>query len=306
MLSLIDLFSGMGGMTSGFKREGYECIGYDLNPYTDKIFTLNKTGKAFVKDLSSYSINEYADVVAGGPPCKPWSSLNLKTRCELNKNYGLVDVYFSNVLRIMPRAFIMENVPPIIKSPNLQVWIRKMRKYGYSLSMSKVVYSEYGAAVSRKRFILIGIRDKNNSKSFFTRLGNFKKEPETVGDRIKKYSRIPKGAFADHVWPELKTINKYLNKYNSGKFGWYRLNYNKPAPSFGNIMKTYTLHPDAGINGFPNRVISIREAMSIMGFSEKYRFTEGMGMAMRYQMVSDTVSPVFSTISAKIFKEMLE
>jgi DNA (cytosine-5)-methyltransferase 1 len=306
MLELIDLFAGMGGLTSGFIKEGYVSTGYDLNPYTEKIFKLNRLGKAYTRDLGKSIVSGNADVVVGGPPCKPWSSLNLNRRCMLNDNYFLVDAYFKNVLNINPKAFMMENVPPVKNSENLLAWIRKMRRHGYSISQGKVIYSNYGAAISRRRFILIGTRDKNNSKAFFNSLERFETDPDTVGNRIRKYSQYTMDQYPDHVWPVLHTINKYKDKYNSGKFGWYKLDYNKPSPSFGNIMKTYLLHPQAGINGYENRVISVREAMSLMGFPDEFRFPEGMGMGMRYQMVADSVSPVFSSIAAQIIKGMLE
>jgi site-specific DNA-cytosine methylase len=46
--------------------------------------------------------------------------------------------------------------------------------------------------------------------------------------------------------------------------------------------------------------------MAIMGFSDKFRFPEGMGMGVRYQMVADAVSPVFSEICARVMKELLQ
>jgi site-specific DNA-cytosine methylase len=69
-------------------------------------------------------------------------------------------------------------------------------------------------------------------------------------------------------------------------------------------MKTYTLHPSSW-NGAPPRVISIREALLIMGFDREFSFPEKMSMDSRYQMVADSVSPVFSYASARTIKEML-
>jgi site-specific DNA-cytosine methylase len=72
------------------------------------------------------------------------------------------------------------------------------------------------------------------------------------------------------------------------------LDYDSPAPSFGSVAKTYILHPDAGVEGYPERVLSVREVLAIMGFSDSVRFPEGTARAKRYQMVANSVSPQVS------------
>ena len=83
-------------------------------------------------------------------------------------------------------------------------------------------------------------------------------------------------------------------------FGWLILNWDKPAPSFSNVAKAYVLHPDM------NRVISVREALLIMGFPEEFRFPPRLGLRTRYQMIADAVSPVFSYALAQAIKSYLE
>ena len=68
-------------------------------------------------------------------------------------------------------------------------------------------------------------------------------------------------------------------------------------------MKTYILHPNS-FNGGDTRVISVREALLLMGFPKSYHFPKGQGLCARYQMVADSVSPSFSTIAAEILKEL--
>ena len=45
--------------------------------------------------------------------------------------------------------------------------------------------------------------------------------------------------------------------------------------------------------------------MAIMGFGDDFMFPEGMGMSMRYQMVVDSVSPIFSTVCASVLRDMV-
>ncbi|MEM0143204.1 MAG: DNA cytosine methyltransferase, partial [Candidatus Parvarchaeum sp.] len=139
---------------------------------------------------------------------------------------------------------------------------------------------------------------------FFDMLSGHETSATSTKNAIGHLKKVKFGAVSDHEWPKLKTINKYKKYYRTGKFGWHVLNWNEPAPSFGNIMKTYILHPDS-FEGGDMRVISVREAMLLMGFPKDYHFPKGIGLGARYQMVADSVSPVFSNIAAKIIYKII-
>lgn len=302
-MKVVDLFSGMGGIAVGFAREGFSVKGFDIDSRTEKIFEINDIGRAETRDLSRTAVNEKADVITGGPPCRPWSTINLTRRAENHPDYPLLNRFFEHVMRIRPAAFLLENVLPLKSDENFQNWVNTVEKSGYSVDYRSIRYSDFGASTSRRRLFTVGFKNRQ-AKNFFSLLEDHRDIPGTVGEAIGNLIKEEKGNFPDHEWPEHRTINRYKKYYRTGKYGWYRLEENQPAPSFGNVTKTYILPPFAGLDGVPLRVISVREAMAIMGFDNDYRFPEGMGMRIRYQMIADAVSPVFSRLCARTIKEI--
>jgi len=310
---VLDLFCGMGGLALGFALNGFRVIGYDIHPRVPEIFQINRIGLAVTADLTDpASIRlEHRDVqvVTGGPPCRPWSALNLQRRGSRHPDHPLLGAFFRAIQEILPEAFLMENVPRLSLDPEFQEILRDLAPE-YDMRLKIIRYSDFGAATARHRLILVGFRrprGDGKASRFFRRLEEFRRPARPVAQVLEPYLVMRRGEFADHEWPELRTIQKYEEKYRTCRYGWYRLNPEEPAPSFGNIKKTYILHPYAGNGrGIPLRTLSIREAMAIMGFPPRFRFPEGMGMSPRYQMVADAVSPVFSEICARVMRELLE
>jgi DNA (cytosine-5)-methyltransferase 1 len=227
----------------------------------------------------------------------------VRRRGKHHKDYNLLSSFFKHVKCNAPRAFLLENVPQLASDETFQENVEELTREGYSIRGDVVRYSNFGAPTRRRRFIVFGIRE-GDADDFFLKLPEFARSPKTVEDVIWKLRNLERGEIPDHVWPEMKTIDKYRHYYETGKYGWYVLKWKKPAPSFGNVTKTYILHPDA-FDGGIKRVISVREALLIMGFDEDFRFPPNAGLGSRYQMIVDAVSPVFSRAAATVVKEIL-
>lgn len=306
-MRVLDLFCGAGGLSQGFRDEGFSITGVDNNPYSREIFLENRIGEFIEIDLVKESIGDTFDVIVGGPPCRPWSCINLQKRGSVHQDYILLDRFFEHIVARKPRAFLLENVLPLGQDARFQELVRSTAHEGYTIEFRTVRYSDYGATTRRQRLIAVGFRDFGlSTREFFERLDQMRKPPLTVGQAIKRYEDLESNGYPDHEWPNLTTIDKYQEYYDSGKYGWCRLEYGDVAPSFGNIMKTYILHPLAGKNGYPLRVISVREALEIMGFPGSFKFPSGMGMSMKYQMVANSVSPVVAGKMARVIRYMLQ
>ncbi len=306
-MRVLDLFCGAGGLSLGFRDEGFSITGADNNPYSGKIFSINHIGEFIDIDLTEKPVTDSFDIIVGGPPCRPWSTVNLQRRGSLHPEYILLDRFFEHIIALKPRAFLLENVLPLGHDARFLELIGKATHEGYHILFRTVRYSDFGATTRRQRLIAVGFREFGlNASEFFERLEQMKEPSLTVGQTIKQYENFMYGEYPDHEWPNLTTIDKYQKYYKSGKYGWFKLDYDDCSPSFGNIMKTYILHPLAGMNGYPLRVISVREALEIMGFPSTFTFPSGMGMSMKYQMVANSVSPVVARKLARVIKCMLQ
>ena len=149
-------------------------------------------------------------------------------------------------------------------------------------------YGDYGAATSRRRLFVIGAGEPAVLQGILLGLERARSPAATVRDAMGDLEVVPRGGFPDHEWMMVRTIGRYADRYAAGRFGWYRLEWDRPAPSFSSVGKTFILHPSG------ERVISVREVMRIMGFPDAYVFPRGTPLHDRYQMVADAVSPAFS------------
>lgn len=297
---VLDLFSGMGGFSAGFSSLGAQVTGVDVSEPVGLAYRALTGGNFVNANLHFEAIEKgFYDIIVGGPPCRPWSSINVTKRGEMHPDYTLVSKFVEHIRIHRPRIFFMENVPPLGNDPIFKNLLNSTRSLGYSVNQTKVTYSDFGASLKRTRLLLVGSIDLD-SDSILWQLNGLKRNAKTVSDAIIQLRDIEYGEVSDHVWPKLKTIEKYKKYYETGKYGWRILKWNEPSPSFGNVMKTYTLHPDSSFLTGSYRPISIAETARIMGFPNDFVFPNGIPMGKRYQMIVDSVNPVFSKTLASI------
>ncbi|MGC8647165.1 MAG: DNA cytosine methyltransferase [Thermoplasmata archaeon] len=296
---MLDLFSGMGGLSSGFAGEGFEVTGVDMSDIIGDTYR-KVTHSSFIRaDLSRQNIRGKFDVVVGGPPCKPWSSINQSRRGQNHRDFGLVGRFYDHVLAIRPKIFIMENVPLLRGDDEFYTQLDRAGSAGYSVAWDLFRYSDFGASTSRRRLVTVGVLE-GNADDFMKSVRESRRGMNSVRDVIYDLKDKDRYSLPDHEWPQLRTVLRYREKYKSGKFGWKILKWDEPAPSFGNVMKTYILHPESDLDLGFYRPVSVLEVSRIMGFNHGFTFPDGIGMGQKYQMLVDSVSPVFSHVFAKV------
>ena len=118
---LIDLFSGCGGLSTGFEKAGFDnVVSNDIWEPAQKTFLHNNPdGNFILGDITQANIKKKiinhskgCDVIIGGPPCQAYS---LAGRRDVDDPRGkLFEEYLKIVKKIRPKYFVIENVKGIL------------------------------------------------------------------------------------------------------------------------------------------------------------------------------------------------
>jgi DNA (cytosine-5)-methyltransferase 1 len=101
------------------------------------------------------------DLVYGGPPCQGFSQIGPR---DLNDPRNLLYQEFVRVIEeLVPKAFIMENVPNMVAMRNghyRNQILEAFKKVGYGrTAILTVLASDYGVPQDRRRIFFIGLQD---------------------------------------------------------------------------------------------------------------------------------------------------
>lgn len=162
MATAIDLFAGAGGLSLGLEAAGIEAL-FAVEIVSDAVATYRATfpdTQVNASDIREVDFRRWAgvDVVAGGPPCQPFSIGGL--RLGRNDGRDFLPEFVRAVLEVRPRTFIMENVPGLIAfGPYLRSVLAPLFEL-YAISEPQVLNAaDYGVPQSRKRLVIVGSRD---------------------------------------------------------------------------------------------------------------------------------------------------
>ena len=181
--TVIDLFSGCGGMSLGFEAAGFDiaasiefdavhCLVHHVNfPHSATICKdISEVSKEEIyAKLKEKGFNETIDVVIGGPPCQGFSHIGKRALDDPRNR--LVFEYHRIVKELKPKYFVFENVPGIATGSHkafLTELISEFEHIGSSVVKPYRVLNAvtFGVPQKRRRMILIGYRSDMNAPSY--------------------------------------------------------------------------------------------------------------------------------------------
>lgn len=177
-----DLFSGAGGLSLGLEDSGITVVlASDIFPEANETHARHFAGLTLDWDLSDPEVVQrlgellrdvHIDVVAGGPPCQPFSKAGRsKIRDAVQKGLrdphdqrrDLWQSYLEVISIARPRAVVMENVPDMALDREmfiLRSMAQRLEDMDYSVDVRIVQTSDYGVPQHRQRLILIALADR--------------------------------------------------------------------------------------------------------------------------------------------------
>lgn len=174
--TVIDLFSGVGGLSLGAARAGFRvALAVELDDHAYGAHTLNFPGskhwKADISELDGAQLLRYSELASGnldglvgGPPCQGFSTIG--KRNVLDPRNNLFVKFLELAGQCHPKFFLVENVPGILdkKYDDIRKKAFEFVENEYEiLGPLRLKASDYGAPTSRERVFFIGYRPE-----FFT------------------------------------------------------------------------------------------------------------------------------------------
>lgn len=176
--TVVDLFSGAGGLSVGFKWAGADIIhAVEEDRWAAATYALNFPEVPLticdIRNISSHDIPALVgvlpDVVVGGPPCQGFSHSNTAFRDPKDpRNSLFMDfVRFADALR--PRACLIENVKGLLSTTNhdgqpvMDIITTSFESIGYRTSFRVLDAADYGVPQRRERLIIVAIRGRSKT-----------------------------------------------------------------------------------------------------------------------------------------------
>jgi len=173
-LKVIDLFSGVGGLSYGFAHDdNFEIVAAnEILPNMAKAYSLNHpTAKVYAEDIKDFSAEKVEkdlgikaseiDIIVGGPPCQAYSTVG--KRLIDDPRGKLFQEYYRVLKEFNPKLFLFENVKGLLSMQDgelLKTIISLFESLGYKVKYKLLNAADYGAPQIRERVIIIGSKLK--------------------------------------------------------------------------------------------------------------------------------------------------
>jgi DNA (cytosine-5)-methyltransferase 1 len=305
-IGVVDLFCGIGGLSYGFKSEGFDVIaGIDSDSSCSYAYEANVKANFIEADIAGVKKRDIVNlfkrrplsyrVLVGCAPCTPFSIYvgRYRKKRRRSADWHLLNEFSRLVRQTKPDVISMENVPRLIRHRIFSKFVRDIENIGYTVTYQTVRAEHYGVPQRRARLVLFASLWGEVKLVSATHLDN----PKTVRDAIGRLPKIKPGqpCQSDRVhvtrnlternvirlrstteggsWKDWdKTLQLACHRKKGGKtfrsvYG--RMRWDAPSP----VITTQCLGIGNGRFGHPeqDRAISIREAALLQSFPKRFR-----------------------------------
>jgi len=211
--TVLDLFSGCGGMSWGLHKEGFRVLGaLDIWKRALETFSANHPGAAVfntpIDQLSPHEVMRRLqikpgelDCLVGGPPCQGFSkNVPASGRFFEDPRNLLFRNFIDYAATIQPKVVVMENVAEIHNAYDgaVREEIReRLKKLGYETTIEVLFAPDYGIPQRRRRCFFFASRtgvsptfprpqfSKNASDELFGRITEYRSAWSCISDLPK-------------------------------------------------------------------------------------------------------------------------
>lgn len=323
--TVVDVFAGCGGLARGLEDSGHfeTLLAVEHDQHAAATFAENFASEVLIRGIEAVRSFPKADVLVGGPPCQPFSLLN---RHGAGQERRLLWREYLRALRATDAdAFLMENVPGLLRSPEYTEFKAAARAQGFLVEEKILDAADFGVAQRRSRAIVLGIRGRTPEwpdathatptklgfgqlpwRTFREAMGDLPLVPDGINwhrgrsprpESVRRYQAVPAdGGNRFEMQERLDTdglghlVPACWRRKQSGTtdvFG--RLWWDRPSGT----IRTEFYKPEKGryLHPTQHRPITVREAARLMSFGDDFRFPEEQSMTAVGRQIGNAVPP---------------
>ena len=324
--TFIDLFAGIGGFRIAMQRCGGQCVfSSEWDAAAQKTYAANFGEVPYgdiTKEDTRRAIPDEFDVLCGGFPCQPFSSIGKRQGFE-HPTQGTLFFHIQKILHEKrPKAFILENVPGLVThqgGQTLQTIKDVLRnELGYTMDYKVLNSADFGVPQYRKRLYIIGFR---GDLPVYVRGEDAQRGIDVAADgRTEKDNvvfKFPVGKFAknhqgfgqfverDAAGPSIsKYLQKtYIFKADDGHPEVVDERFDRPVKtlcaSYHKIQRLTGTFVRGGETGL--RLLTESECKHIMGFPQNYIIPVSR-TSMYHQFGNSVAVPVIDELAHQLVK----
>jgi len=345
----VSLFSGCGGLDLGLQRAGFQTVfASDLDPRCANSYRQNFPKVPFfagnAADITKATLGATSkgatlapvDLLAGGPPCPPFSKSRFYRKDKpraLEDAVGeqTINAYLAVLKAVRPRAFILENVAGLaykIHGSALELIIDTATQLGYQLNSKVINAADYGVPQIRERFFLVGMLESQfqfpeptHTKAAADDLLVESRRPwvtagAAIGDLDTEANADDTGHFAGgkyhHLLREIPPGDNYLyftakRGHSNPQFEW-RKRYWSFLLKLSPDLPSWTIQARRSNNMGPlhwrNRILRIAEVMRLQTFPDDWHLSGTV--EQQWRQVGNAVPPLLAEALGATLRDQLE